>query len=175
MTLSTSETRSRNWACPEVTSSPTKVLGEGRQKWRQQGHEPQPVRTYAIHAGGRGGDRKQSGQPWALAPSPGCLACPPSELALSSVPKPSFPSSNHTSLLLPAGSRPLRNSFICPCHVSTTPKLLQPCSPASHCSRVWTVSLGDGALGHHLPSPQLSGMLSSSLKTLFSQTPSRSQ
>lgn len=62
MTLSTSETRSRNWACPEVTSSPTKVLGEGRQKWRQQGHELQPVRTYAIHAGGGGGDRKQVGR-----------------------------------------------------------------------------------------------------------------
>lgn len=30
MTLSTSEIRSRNWVCPEVTSSPTKVLGEDR-------------------------------------------------------------------------------------------------------------------------------------------------
>lgn len=100
MTLSTSETRSRNWACPEVTSSPIKVLGRGRQ----HRHEMQPLRTPAIctaeeKPGRKPTDLGRGSHPVSLVHS---LSCSMSQLSQSpdslSVNLP-FPVLTHTALL----------------------------------------------------------------------------
>lgn len=159
MTLSTSETRSRNWACPEVTSSPMKVLVGRRQKWRRQGHEMQPGRVRPVCEGaedatsGKQSTLDHEGAP----PSPGRLTFllrasafrPPSPVW-----KPSFLDSDHTP---PQGLITLEGALPSFTAKSTDPKPLRP--SLRHRPGVWPL-LEDLALQHWLHSCRRSPMLS---------------
>lgn len=73
MTLSTSETRSRNWACPELTSSPMKVLERGSGV---NGAQMQPARAQPHKQGQEASNGKPGIWPVAQPPSSACPAAP---------------------------------------------------------------------------------------------------